>query len=153
MTELNESLKVNEAAIGADQAEYQCMLKNSFDGMKERLSSFFGGENVRKAMMVATAISGFSSSSNLRKPKAQTATDKSLGHGHPCTSLTPLAVLTAKRILHTLVFSFLYVSLCSNLRCPKCGASCYYSHLLINLYSQNWLLFAQRRCNVHILFC
>ncbi|KAH7729074.1 Dedicator of cytokinesis family protein [Aphelenchoides avenae] len=45
MTELNESLKVNEAAIGADQAEYQCMLKNSFDGMKERLSSFFGGEN------------------------------------------------------------------------------------------------------------
>jgi hypothetical protein len=46
MTELYEALKVNEAAIGADQQEYQNMMKNSFDGMLERLSSFFNGENV-----------------------------------------------------------------------------------------------------------
>uniref|UniRef100_A0A914CQ09 Uncharacterized protein n=1 Tax=Acrobeloides nanus TaxID=290746 RepID=A0A914CQ09_9BILA len=45
MTELYEALKVNEAAIGADQQEYQNMMKNSFDGMLERLSSFFNGEN------------------------------------------------------------------------------------------------------------
>jgi len=48
MTELYEALKVNEAAIGADQQEYQNMMKNSFDGMLERLSAFFNGETVNK---------------------------------------------------------------------------------------------------------
>lgn len=46
MTELSEALKVNEAAISSDQTEYQNMMKNSFDGMLERLSAFFGEQNV-----------------------------------------------------------------------------------------------------------
>lgn len=41
MTELSDALKVNEAAMGNDRMEYQSMLKNSFDGMLERLSAFF----------------------------------------------------------------------------------------------------------------
>ncbi|KAI6222962.1 Dedicator of cytokinesis protein 9 [Aphelenchoides fujianensis] len=45
MSQLARALAVNEAAIGEDQAEYQQMLKNSFDGMVERLSTFFDGEN------------------------------------------------------------------------------------------------------------
>lgn len=46
MTELAEALLINEAAIGSDRIEYQLMLKNSFDGMLERLSAFFEGEKV-----------------------------------------------------------------------------------------------------------
>lgn len=41
MTELSEALRVNEAAIGTDQLEYQKMLKDSFDAMLIKLSTFF----------------------------------------------------------------------------------------------------------------
>ncbi|KAI1702312.1 dock homology region 2 domain-containing protein [Ditylenchus destructor] len=44
MTELSDALKINEAAMGSDRSEYQSMLRNSFDGMVERLSAFFNGE-------------------------------------------------------------------------------------------------------------
>ncbi|MFH4978072.1 hypothetical protein AB6A40_004781 [Gnathostoma spinigerum] len=37
-----EALKVNKAAIAADQTEYQNMLENAFAAMVERLHSFFG---------------------------------------------------------------------------------------------------------------
>lgn len=46
MTELLDALRINEAAIGSDRTEYQLMLRNSFDGMLERLSAFFEGEKV-----------------------------------------------------------------------------------------------------------
>lgn len=46
MTELSDALKINEAAMGSDRSEYQSMLRNSFDGMVERLSAFFNGEKV-----------------------------------------------------------------------------------------------------------
>lgn len=46
MTELAYALRVNEAAVGADRAEYRLMLRNSFEGMLERLSSLFDGEKV-----------------------------------------------------------------------------------------------------------
>lgn len=46
MSQLSRALTVNELAVGQDQTEYQVMLKNSFDGMLERLCTFFDGENV-----------------------------------------------------------------------------------------------------------
>ncbi|KAL3112883.1 hypothetical protein niasHT_015589 [Heterodera trifolii] len=42
--ELNEALAVNEAAMGSERTEYQQMLRRSFDGMLERLPTFFDGE-------------------------------------------------------------------------------------------------------------
>uniref|UniRef100_A0A1I7SEQ5 DOCKER domain-containing protein n=1 Tax=Bursaphelenchus xylophilus TaxID=6326 RepID=A0A1I7SEQ5_BURXY len=45
MAQLARALMVNELAVAEDQAEYQIMLKNSFDGMLERLCTFFDGEN------------------------------------------------------------------------------------------------------------
>ncbi|KAI6205131.1 hypothetical protein M3Y94_00757800 [Aphelenchoides besseyi] len=45
MAQLARALAVNEAAIGQDQSEYQEMMKNSFDGMVERLSTFFDNES------------------------------------------------------------------------------------------------------------
>uniref|UniRef100_A0A183BXD3 DOCKER domain-containing protein n=1 Tax=Globodera pallida TaxID=36090 RepID=A0A183BXD3_GLOPA len=42
--ELNEALAVNEAAMGGERIEYQQMLRRSFDGMLERLPTFFDGE-------------------------------------------------------------------------------------------------------------
>ncbi|CAD5231301.1 unnamed protein product [Bursaphelenchus okinawaensis] len=45
MAQLARALAVNELAVSGDQAEYQVMLKNSFDGMLERLCTFFDGEN------------------------------------------------------------------------------------------------------------
>lgn len=48
MTELADALKVNEATMGNDRMEYQSMLRNSFDGMLERLSAFFAEEKVNK---------------------------------------------------------------------------------------------------------
>jgi hypothetical protein len=46
ISQLSRALIVNSFAIGPDQAAYQEMLNNSFDGMLERLSTFFDGENV-----------------------------------------------------------------------------------------------------------
>ena len=47
VVELELALRVNEAAIGSERAEYKTMLRNSFDGMLERLNGFFPGERVR----------------------------------------------------------------------------------------------------------
>uniref|UniRef100_A0A1I7XZF1 Dedicator of cytokinesis protein 9 n=1 Tax=Steinernema glaseri TaxID=37863 RepID=A0A1I7XZF1_9BILA len=42
----SDALKINEIAIGPDQAEYHAMLKNAFAAMLERLQQFFGNEIV-----------------------------------------------------------------------------------------------------------
>uniref|UniRef100_A0A915N3H0 Dedicator of cytokinesis protein n=1 Tax=Meloidogyne javanica TaxID=6303 RepID=A0A915N3H0_MELJA len=44
IAELDVALRVNEAALAGDRVEYQSMLRQSFDGMLERLSMFFEGE-------------------------------------------------------------------------------------------------------------
>ncbi|KAI6207973.1 hypothetical protein M3Y96_00065300 [Aphelenchoides besseyi] len=44
MAQLARALTVNEAIINQDKTEYQVMLKNSFSGLLERLSTFFDGE-------------------------------------------------------------------------------------------------------------
>uniref|UniRef100_A0A1I8B8U6 PH domain-containing protein n=1 Tax=Meloidogyne hapla TaxID=6305 RepID=A0A1I8B8U6_MELHA len=44
IAELDVALRVNEAALAGDRLEYQSMLRQSFDGMLERLSMFFEGE-------------------------------------------------------------------------------------------------------------
>lgn len=46
IAQLARALTVNSLLIGQDQTDYQIMLTNSFDGMIERLSTFFDGENV-----------------------------------------------------------------------------------------------------------
>ena len=48
IAELDVALRVNEAALAGDRVEYQSMLRQSFDGMLERLSMFFEGEKVEK---------------------------------------------------------------------------------------------------------
>ncbi len=47
IAELEVALRVNEAAMLNERSEYRLMLKNSFEGMLERLSTFFVGEKVR----------------------------------------------------------------------------------------------------------
>ena len=46
INELAFAIRVSEAAMGTDRLEYQTMLRNSFDGMIERLQVFFSGEKV-----------------------------------------------------------------------------------------------------------
>lgn len=46
--ELDVALRVNEAALNGERSEYQSMLRQSFDGMLERLSMFFDGEKVNQ---------------------------------------------------------------------------------------------------------
>lgn len=41
--ELDEALRVNEAAMGNDRREYQLMLRRSYDDTVERLNRAFGG--------------------------------------------------------------------------------------------------------------
>jgi hypothetical protein len=48
------AIRVNEAAMGpTERPEYQAMLRQSFDGMLERLAVFFDGE---RFLPVASAI-------------------------------------------------------------------------------------------------